>query len=231
MKQIVQVVATGLLGIALLVVVVMSRTGAAPTQGPLLVQSQAAAAEAPATRLATQSASTASILGPAKEPAQLPGPCLNHSTSIDRVAPTIETLSRTASDIVVGRVVEVGPSQWNTPTGDPPEGEDDWDAFNVFRLVRFSVDDSIKGTAPADLVVWVSGGTIGCHEFTMELVPGSLKAGQRYALFLNATAPQAKLAISALMVDQMWPVDSAGRVATPEDGTVTVPTLRAKVNG
>lgn len=231
MKRLLELLVTSIVGVGVLVAIVMMQRPQPETAGSgLPVSPSATSAAAIPAATAGASSRTSSDLAPATPPEELPGPCLNHDTMVDRVSPTIETVGRASSTVVLGKVVEVGPGQWNTPTGAAPE-EDDWDALHVMRLVRFEVETSVKGDAPADLVAWVQGGTIGCHVFRNEEMPAAIAVGQRFALFATVQSPSANVAIPALRANQLWRVDAKNEVMTPVQGAVPVSTFAAEARG
>jgi hypothetical protein len=227
MRRLIELLATTLIGVALLAAVLVVRN--ASTQGPAANAPSRAGQQRALVAPVNQAAPAANSRGPANPPTELPGPCLNHVTTVDRVAPSIETITKVSSDVVVGKVAHVGAAQWNTPTGDIPESPDDYDAFHVMRLVRFTVDDAIKGGPKSQVVAWVAGGTIGCHTFFSEEVPDPIRVGQRFALFLDSGAAGVGLSTAALHAKQVWAIDSKDRVVTPEDGLVSIATFTSRV--
>ena len=97
------------------------------------------------------------------------------------------------------------------------------------RLVRFTVDDAIKGGPKTDVTAWLQGGTIGCHTFFSDQAPDPIKVGQRFALFLDTEKPEANVPAAALRAKQVWEIDSKDRVVTPVEGLVSIATIKSRV--
>jgi hypothetical protein len=202
-------------------VLVLARPSARATQ-------PANAATTAATTVGENTTGTLADLAPVTTPEQLPGPCLNHTMTLDTVPYTIDLLAETTPTIVVGTIDALGPASWNTDAGQAPV-KPYVDATRVMRLARVSVDQVVAGDlSTSSPIVWLAGGTIGCHNFTISGIPGDLSAGQRYLLFLNATAPRTGIP-GLLHVAHMWAVNGAGSVSTDADGQVDLSDVVARI--
>lgn len=166
-------------------------------------------------------------LAPALAPKELPGECFSHVTTADGVPSTIKMVTPGSSVVALGTVTEIGPAQWNTPDAAPPS-EEDLDAFHVMRLVRLNVDKTISGTASGPVTIWIEGGTIGCQAFYSNVAPNDLAVGDRFALFLDETAPATGLK-GVLHSREIWPISGDNQIASPGDGAVSVDVFKSKV--
>jgi hypothetical protein len=145
-------------------------------------------------------------LDPVDPPAELPPPCLSHTTVFDRLITTPAEDAANSRTVLIGRVSGVGGGQWNTATGRPP-GHDHPDGFSAFRLVRVEVESVVRGVpAPAAITVWILGGRIGCHQFSVGDFRAEIAIGERYILFLRDAAPRTGLT-SVVEAWQMWSID------------------------
>ncbi|MBA3851810.1 MAG: hypothetical protein H0X59_05535 [Chloroflexi bacterium] len=167
-------------------------------------------------------------LAPAESPEAPPD--RRGSFSLVDSAPATIDLTRISSSVVLGSVTGVGPGQWNTKDGRLPTGEDLMDPFDVMRLLRVDVERQLgyQGAATT-LIVRIRGGTIGCASFTDSEFPNVIEPGQRFVLFLDGWTPPRNGLVGVQRVELMWPVDQEGRVATPEDGTLTIEELATRV--
>jgi hypothetical protein len=161
------------------------------------------------------------------QPAEVPGGnCQSVAEVVDRVPPTIESMSMYRATAVVATVVEVGEAQWNTTDGKAP---DRGSAFDVVRLLRLHAEDTIDGKdLGSDITVWVRGGTIGCSNFLYSDFPADIEPGQRYVLFLHEDQLETKLG-GVVKAIQMWPVDGKDRVETPVEGPLALSEFTTKL--
>jgi len=135
-----------------------------------------------------------------------------------------------SNGVVIGTVEEVGAARWDNAKGDRPSDELEITVANVVRPVRVSVEERVAGAAPSpDEVLWVPGGTIGCHRFILQGIP-DLKPGARYVFFLSSRQPSMARA-GELAGVAIWPVDETSHVVTPEDGSVSLSDFRRRVQG
>jgi hypothetical protein len=170
-------------------------------------------------------------LAPAQPAEPPPGACLTYSTVYDKAPSTMAMLARISTDVVNATAQDVGPARWRTEDEAPPSAKHDLTGDRVMRLVRFSVDQDLAGKGTSgSVVVWIPGGSIGCHNFKVEGLPVDLKAGDQFVLFLNGhNAPIAALP-TVPQVMEMWPVE--GTVATSVDlGKVNFADLSAAMTG
>lgn len=68
-----------------------------------------------------------------------------------------------------------------------------------------------------------------CATFTDSDFPDIIEPGQCFVFFLDDHAPPANGLAGVQRVELMWPVDDDGRVATPEDGVLTIEQLASEV--
>jgi hypothetical protein len=142
---------------------------------------------------------------------------------IDRIPTPIETTAAMASAVVQGRVEAVGKSQWNTVGGKLPEGEH-ITGLDVMRLISVRVDNVLRGE-PTTTTFWISGGTIGCHTFSV--TGHELEAGKEYVFFLAYFDPTSGIK-GTMRVRQAWPVTD-GKVTTPTDGDLSTTVLADRI--
>lgn len=166
----------------------------------------------PAAPPASTAVSAAIPLDPAVPPQEPAGECTMNTGIIDRIPTPIETTAAMSSAVVQGRVEAIGKSQWNTVGGKLPEGEH-ITGLDVLRLISVRVDDVLRGE-PTTTTYWISGGTIGCH--TYSVTGHELEEGQEYVFFLAHFDPSSGIK-GTLRVRQAWPV-ADGKVMTPTDG-------------
>lgn len=166
-------------------------------------------------------------LDPLTAPEELPGPCLNHTTVFDQARTTIEQDAARSSVIVIGTVTDIGKAQWNTTDGRAPQ-DPDIEASRVLRLLRLNVEDVVKGTAPSVVTLWVPGGQIGCHGFTMGGFADA-QVGRRYVFFLNETPPR-KAISGASAAWQTWSI-AGGTVVTSFDGNLPLDVFIKRASG
>jgi hypothetical protein len=204
---------------AIALVAIFSRTGttapssSTPIGGPgLTATNPKPAALAPA-----EGASIS--LAPAEAVKALPG-CNNYVSTVDSIPATVSMLTPVSSIVAIGTVADVGAAQWNTPDGQPPTSDEDYDAAHVMRLVRIHVDRVAKGKAAGPITVWVQGGKIGCSEFITDKAPQAIVKGDKFALFLDAAQPK-KAIKGVLHPIAMWAVTAKG-ITSPGDGTVSL---------
>ena len=154
-------------------------------------------------------------LAPQTSPEPPSGECLDHTGIAEYVLPlTVEVMTRMSNGVVIGTVEEVGAARWDNAKGDRPSDE-----------LEITV-----GAAPSpDEVLWVPGGTIGCHRFILQGIP-DLKPGARYVFFLSSRQPSMARA-GELAGVAIWPVDETSHVVTPEDGSVSLSDFRRRVQG
>lgn len=164
-------------------------------------------------------------LDPATAPSDLPGRCQTVVTMDDRALTTIEQDAANSTAVVIGTVTGVGKAQWNTPLGNPPNG-DATGPSQVFRLVRVEVETVVKGSVPTVLTLWIPGGQIGCHGFWGGIRGiGRPDVGSRYALFLGNAASRTRRALPGVVPAwQIWPIDG-DRVTTEFEGRVPLATF------
>lgn len=158
-------------------------------------------------------------LAPAASPEPATDKCQGAGSIIDRAPPTVDLMVHVSTAIFVGTVTEVGPARWNTKDGRAPEG----DAFpsDVVRLLRVEVSDQFVGDAGATRVtVWIRGGQIGCSLYWSSDYPADISAGQQFAFFADGAQPAFEIA-GTQRVQQMWPIDKDGMIATPEEGPLS----------
>lgn len=126
----------------------------------------------------------ASVALDPEAPTKGPGPpCSTHHVFVDSMVADLEFLARTSDAIVVGTVTAVGRGRWSGEGGVPPE--DPNFTNRVVTLYRVEVDRVVRGSAPSELIAFVSGGQAGCHTYSWSDVTIP-EAGRRYAIFLNA---------------------------------------------
>lgn len=163
---------------------------------------------------------------PAEEP---PGGCVVYVTSYDSVPLTAERVSRVSTSVIIGTVEQVGPARWRTADEKAPNERQDLGADVVMRMLRISVDDNLAGAkSQGTIVVWIDGGVIGCHEFEDAFYPLDVKAGDRYAFFLDANRNPLKDVTGVARVVQMWAINGDS-VTTPVDGQVNVSEVASQV--
>lgn len=159
------------------------------------------------------------------------GPCNGHATIIDYAVPrTVATMARLSRSVVVGQVVDVGPSRWNTPDGGPPRRQDGG-LFPVVRFVRVAVQQSVSGPiVQSPFTVWIPGGAIGCSTWDVSDFPRSLTIGEQFAFFLD-DRPLAIPVAGVVSVLAMLSIDAAGGVVTPDEGQLTIATFLERAHG
>jgi hypothetical protein len=159
------------------------------------------------------------------------GPCNGHDTIIDYAVPrTVATMARLSTSVVIGQVVDVGPGRWNTPDGGPPRREDGG-LFPVVRFLRVVVQQSVTGPiVQSPFTVWIPGGAIGCSTWDVGDYPRSLTIGEQFAFFLD-DRPLAVPVAGVVSVHAMLSIDAAGRIATPDEGRLTIATFLERSGG
>lgn len=180
-----------------------------------------------------QPASQVPVAAPVKlapdEPATAPDEeCLSHIAIVDGLPMTVERSASISSTVVVGTVTEVGPARWRTEGEKPVTEDHELTPDNVMRLVRISVEEQLAGaTADELIVIWIPGGTIGCHNFSRSGIPSTIKPGDRFALFLDTTRPPLPSIVDVAQVVEMWPVEG-DQVATAADGKLPISEVSAR---
>lgn len=143
---------------------------------------------------------------------------------------SVEFATKASTSVVTATAIEVGQGQWNTPGGKPDATtSSDVNPFDVMRLLRLHVDESINGKELAETTtVWIRGGKLGCALFSYSDYPDTIEPGQRFAMFVRDLSP--KVEIGAIpFAWQMWSIDEEGVVSTPEDGKISSGELAARV--
>lgn len=202
------------------VLAILSRNGGIPPSANSLASAspQIEAGAAPSRAPGPQ---TPSGLAPVAPPEELPGECANHVTSTDGALQTVETMSINSSVVALGTIAEVGAAAWNTADGALPDDENERAASAVIRLVKVRLDRNVFGPALDAVTIWIEGGTIGCHQFITDRSPFVIAVGDRFALFLDGTAPDNGTK-GVLRARAMWRVSKDDMVDTAADGKLTV---------
>ena len=211
----------------ILAVVVLLRT---PAGGPVGSEgAKTPAAQAPAGAIAPQvSGAAAPAAAEAVGQVAEARDCVTHVTSYDRVSPTVSHETSSASLAIIGTVSAMAPPRWNTSDGAAPAAYVTA-ATTVYRLITFSVDSTLKGTAGKSIQLRLPGGRAGCEAFLPDGVPVDINVGDRLAIFVqNLPALDANGAPAPTAVDA-WPVGTDGTIQTPADGTMTVSIFASKV--
>jgi hypothetical protein len=154
-------------------------------------------------------------LDPVAPPEVPPGPCQRHIMTLEFADTTVEQDMEAASSVVIGSIEAIGAAQWNAAGGRAPTSRGEIAPTRVMRLVKISVEETLKGSASESIVGYVPGGQIGCHEFHLTGFPLGLRGGERFVMFMSNSAPRTGLA-GVAEVWQMWPVD--GDTVTTRDG-------------
>lgn len=156
--------------------------------------------------------------------------CDGAYAQVDHFPLTVEFATQASTAVVAATVIEVGQGQWNTPGGKPAATtSSDVNPFDVMRMLRLRVDESISGRRLGETTtVWIRGGTLGCALFSYSDYPDSIKPGQRFALFVNDQSPKTEVG-AVPFAWQMWSIDEKVVVSTPEDGKMSLGELAAKV--
>ena len=102
--------------------------------------------------------------------------------------PSVEISTQDSSLILIGRVTQVLPARWTTPTGLRPENPTHpEEGAGIFRPVLIEVEEYLKGELPEqNLIVYAWGGQVGEDVFAWE--PDDLQTfeeGERLVVFLK----------------------------------------------
>jgi hypothetical protein len=222
LQAIQRVLTTIAAGLALLIaigIVVLGRPDSGPTPFPSDPPIALASPSAPAPQPSASELPLTTVvppvlpgLEPDEPPPQLAGECLTRMTIIDYAFPlTVPFLTREAASVVVGRVGAVGSARWNSPNGAPPR-DLETQTMPVIRLVRLHIEGMVRGPdVPSTIVVWVTGGTIGCQTWSQTGDPGAPAPGDRFAVFLGWRQPAIR--VNELRSANAWlPIDATGRI-------------------
>ena len=219
MSRLLQAVASFVVVGALVALVVVARGGAkTESQQTSDAAGAGAAAQTPTSTAAAAAEVDPVPLTPALPVLELPG-CKMYVSTLDEIAETVEMVTPGSLLVAIATVTDVGPAQWNTPDGAPPESDEDYDAMHVMRLVRLDVDRAFKGSPAAPLTIWVQGGKIGCSEFITSAAPRAIDKGDQFALFLDWAPPQAGTK-GVLHSIAIWPVTANG-IQSPGEGVIS----------
>lgn len=104
---------------------------------------------------------------------------------------SIPFLDNHSESVVVGHVVEILPSRWNTPDGKKPTSFDAGLASQVGSIytdVIIKVDRNVKGSTPATLVIRTLGGQVGDDSNFVE-DEAKFELGENVLLFLTKEDP------------------------------------------
>ncbi|VVB91171.1 Uncharacterised protein [uncultured archaeon] len=100
-------------------------------------------------------------------------------------------LDNHSESVVVGHVIEILPSQWNTPDRKKPKSSEaglaSQDA-SIYTDVIIKVDKNVKGSTPATLVVRTLGGQVGDNSNFVE-DEAKFELGENVLLFLTKEDP------------------------------------------
>ena len=163
-------------------------------------------------------------LDPAVAPQEPSGECTMNTGIIDRIPTPIETAAAMSSAVVQGRIEAIGKAQWNTVGGKLPDGEH-ITGLDVMRLISVRVDTVLRGE-PTTTTFWISGGSIGCHLFSV--TGHELEEGQEYVFFLANFDPASGIR-GTMRVRQAWSVTD-GKVTTPSDGDLPAQVLAERIS-
>lgn len=94
----------------------------------------------------------------------------------------ISFLDKYSESVVIGRVIEILPSRWDTPDGKKPA--DIMLDFSIYTDVIIKVDKIVKGSTPAILVVRTMGGQVG-DDLMFAEDEASFELGENVLLFLT----------------------------------------------
>jgi hypothetical protein len=97
----------------------------------------------------------------------------------------ISFLDKHSESVVIGRVIEILPSRWNTPDGKKPIAKQD---VSIYTDVIIKVDRNVKGSTPAKLVVRTFGGQVGDESNFVE-DEARFELGENVILFLTTEDP------------------------------------------
>lgn len=161
-------------------------------------------------------------------PSYGPDDCLTIGTTFDYPAQTIENQATFSRAVFVGTVSAVGEAQWvegKEPADDEKLGN------SVFREVTASVGELAKGAGVGKSVTFrVPGGVVGCDRYFVVGFPDdAMKPGRRIAFFLGSGGLKATDGLDKAYAISAWPVGEDGKIATPEDGSVSVTELVSDV--
>jgi hypothetical protein len=147
--------------------------------------------------------------------------CYSVNESVDTPPPTIATLSRVTTAVVIAEVTEIEQGTWNTRDGEQPVG-----AFRagpdfnpgVITPVHLRVERWIRGDdGPTAIRAVNPGGIAGCVEHSVSNAP-LLVQGRTYAFFLQPSRDADMVRHPELpQIIVAWPVTD-GTVETMHDG-------------
>jgi len=157
-----------------------------------------------------------------------PGRGLSNVVTFDRPDPTLANETRVSSAVVIATVGSIGDAVWNTPDGVHEPIGATWPlGLAIYTPVNLVSARSAFGGAPQRVLFL--GGTIGCNRMTVE--GSALPAeGDRVALFLAPSQDDRGVRdANQLSAFAAWPLDAAGDVETPTEGTLPLATFEASV--
>jgi hypothetical protein len=141
--------------------------------------------------------------------------CTSSFTTVDKATITSQQLASYTDVIAVATIENVGPSFWDSPTGERPTH---WSTESgIFTSVHANVERVVKGeTSNAERFV-TEGGVVGCDSYEFSESP-DLAAGSRYVLFLLNRTYQSPETDAGPFIIEAWPVYSSDKVRDPMTG-------------
>lgn len=109
-------------------------------------------------------------------------------------------LAESSDSIIIGQVIEILPSRWNTPDGKKPvptdkmpaskeESEQKQKENNIYTDIIIKIDQQIKNkSTPATVIIRTLGGKVG-EDAQIEEDDAKFEIGERVLLFLTKEDP------------------------------------------
>lgn len=170
----------------------------------------------------------------AASPAAIESPeCYGIDESVDTPPDTVASVMSVTDLVVVADVIAIEGGNWNTVDGKaPPQRRGPHFNPGIVTPINIQVDQTLYGEGQNGALRVVNpGGTAGCFEHQVSNA-ARLEKGKRYAFFLQPSSDaDGNLHRELPLIVAAWPVDDAGSVATPENGTLTVSQLDEAIGG